>query len=691
VLEAKTNLQSEIENFAPHEELRHALLLTYNFDGPFIEDPERGLLEALWRRNCTNVLVVRDGKAVLAEKRSHRYRVVNAAYSRQTFHSKLLLVLSSSEVLAAVGSANLTRGGLETNLELTNIYCLTRSLGPHKFFTSLRDYVARLLRLELSGTNTPTRDSANQIVADLDAFLAEASAARSAVEPLLLHNYDETLLPQIVRALPAKRLEMLWIVSPFYEPAPEVGPGEDPHDDILSQSLLETVFKLCSFHRLDGAPPVRFYFQATDKGATLLPLPLLQPWKASIELYRKNPTADDPRVLHGKMLVLAGRAANGRRFVALVHGSANFTRSALLEMPPQGNAELVVLTVFFRPAELAERLAGHLGLDQLFSKVDDWDRLSVRLLPARQPMPSVEVLEAWVSLPDRLVHVAFRASPVAHLLAASILSGAKDNSALLALGNINLPFPQCGEFPLPEAAMITQGPDNGLRQLPYHRIRLEAFDEEGRSIGRSEAALNVDSPEGFYGDWLCSPEESRLENRIFQAGLGAVADYGAMRKYVERVLSASGRGRDQSVPMPSHQADLDRFFRRVHLGFRGVNLRLRQAGGSPYVCRDTLRRLLSRWAQEVAQTDNSYSPEQRLYIADRILRAASDCADAMRRAKRPPATIAPIMREEFLNHALPLANFARELTRDAALQVAARGLLARWSKLQRQHQSRANP
>ena len=245
---------------------------------------------------------------------------------------------------------------------------------------------------------------------------------------------------------------------------------------------------------------MRFYFQATDKGATLLPLPLLRPWKASIELYRKNPAADDPRALHGKMLVLAGRAANGRRFVALVHGSANFTRSALLETPPQGNAEgLVVLTMFFRPAELAERLAGHLGLDQLFSKVDDWDRLTVRSLPARQPTPVVEVLEAWVSLPDRVVRVAFRASPAVHLLAVSILSGAKDNSAQLALGKLNPPFPQCGEFPLPEAAIITQGPDNGLRQLPYHRIRLEAFDQEGHSIGRAEAALNVDSQRGFTG------------------------------------------------------------------------------------------------------------------------------------------------------------------------------------------------
>ena len=64
MLNASLNLKTLIENFAPDDDLRHALLLTYNFDGGFLEDAEHGLLETLWRRNCENLIVVRDGKGM---------------------------------------------------------------------------------------------------------------------------------------------------------------------------------------------------------------------------------------------------------------------------------------------------------------------------------------------------------------------------------------------------------------------------------------------------------------------------------------------------------------------------------------------------------------------------------------------------------------------------------------------------
>ncbi len=680
--EAKINLFGEIENFAPHEDVRHALLLTYNFDGPFIEESERGLLDVLWRRNCTNILVVRDGRAVVAEKgkQSHRYAVVNAAYSKRTFHPKLVLLLSSSEILAAVGSANLTRGGLETNLELVNIYRLSCHSGPRKFFVSLRDYVLRLLNLELS-LNAPTQQAAKQLVADLDTFLAETTAVHGFAEPLLLHNYEKPLWPQIVGSLPAKRLESLWVVSPFYEPPP--GAAEDPPDDAPDRSLLANIFESFSFSGKQS-PPLRFYFQADGKGLTLLPVPLLRHWKNSIELYQKNSTADDKRALHGKMLALAGRAANGKHFVTLVVGSANFTRAALLAMPPNGNAELVVLTTFFRPDDLAERLADHLNLNQLFSKVEDWDRLTVRALPPKRSTPAVEVFEGWVSLAERQVRVFFRASAAVHRLVVTMLSASKDKTDPLMLGEMTAPLPQFGEFKLPEAAIILSEPGGGVRQLPYHRVRVEAFDDKGRLLGTGEAELNVDCPERFCGDWLCSAEESRLEDRIYQAGLGVVADYASMRQQVERVLSAAERGHDESAPKPSHQADLDVFFRRLHLGFRGLSLRLHQGDGSAYDCRGALRQL-AQWAQEAAQKDELHSVEQRLYIADRILRAAADCVEIMWRAKRPVSTIATILHEDFLDRAAPLAVFVREQSRDPSLGVAGRDLMARWRTLQKQY------
>jgi hypothetical protein len=91
-LNAKINLLEVIESFSPSEDIQNALLLTFNFDGLYLEDPERGLLESIWQRNCTNILVIRDSKAVIKHKQSQRYNVINASFSKRIFHSKLILL-----------------------------------------------------------------------------------------------------------------------------------------------------------------------------------------------------------------------------------------------------------------------------------------------------------------------------------------------------------------------------------------------------------------------------------------------------------------------------------------------------------------------------------------------------------------------------------------------------------------------
>lgn len=236
MLDAVLNLRNVVENFSPNDDIRHALLLTYNFDGQFLEDPERGLLETLWQRNCTNVLIVRDGKAVIEEKRSHRYSAVNAAYSMGTFHPKLLLLISESEALAAVGSANLTRGGLEKNLELTCVYSLTRTGGPNHLFEAIRGYLHNYLGRELEKASNHQREAFKTLLKDFDRFLGDARPAHGSakVHPSFLHNYEEPLLPQIVRELPSTQLDELWIVSPFFEP--ETGStSDDPSTEDLDR------------------------------------------------------------------------------------------------------------------------------------------------------------------------------------------------------------------------------------------------------------------------------------------------------------------------------------------------------------------------------------------------------------------------------------------------------------------------
>lgn len=700
-LNAELNLRTVIETFAPQDDVRHALFLTYNFDGEVLEDAERGLLEVLWQRNCENALVVRDGKALLTEKRSHRYSVINAAYSRRTFHPKFMLLLAPSEMLAVIGSANLTRGGLERNLELGGVYRLTRTSGPLSLFSALRDYLHDHLQRELIAASPQQRNAFDILVRDFDRFLNDARSARSTVEPLFLHNYDQPLLPQIVQALPDKRLDALWIVSPFFEPdpirhqSPSDSPassdiasphpsvkhatgGDDPPGDTLDEALLEEIFRTFTFATGDQQPPIRIYFQTSTANATRLPLNVLQRFKSHIALYAKDPTAIDQRTLHAKMLVFIGRHRAGKPFVTVVYGSANFTRAALLSTPPKGNAEIVVVTQLPYADNPARKLDEYLNLRELFTEIHNWDTLICQASPPPTTPHGVQVWEGLVSLTNQTVTVFFH---VDHPDAQRVTVTLRGDQPDLLLGEVTAPFPDSQEFPLPKAAIVTVNLEMGLQQLPYHCVCVEAFDANGQLLGRGEGALNVDCPGAFYGDW--HPNHlwlDTLDTQIYLVGLGDTAGYAALRAHVERVLSTASAGRSDAAPAPSHQADLDLFFRRLHIGFRGLRRHLEQTHGSLYVFGDVLRQL-ARWAQVAVQGDEQYTTEQRLYLCERIVQTALECVEVMKKVGHTPEVLAPIVRDEFLGGAKPILDYVDELHCDENVGIAARNLLKQWSTL----------
>jgi len=222
----------------------------------------------------------------------------------------------------------------------------------------------------------------------------------------------------------------------------------------------------------------------------------------------------------------------------------------------------------------------------------------------------------------------------------------------------------------------------GLRQLPYHCVRVEAFDANGQSLGWGEGALNVDCPGAFYGDW--HPNHlwlDTLDTRIYLAGLGNTAGYTALRAHVERVLSTASSGRSDAPPSPSHQADLDLFFRRLHIGFRGLRRRLEQTHGSLYVFGDVLRQLAG-WAQAAVQGDEQYTTEQRLYLCERIVQTALECVDIMEKTGHVLEVLAPIVSDEFLSGAEPILDYVDELRHDENVGTVARNLLKQWSMLQ---------
>jgi hypothetical protein len=161
-------IRDAIGSFAPGQGLRAALLLTYSFDGKWIEE---GFVPDLFDRPVATALVVRDANRILTEAPSVRYHRANAGFSTRVFHPKLGLFVAEDRALAIVGSANLTRGGLERNLELGSAFEVTREGGPRQLFEGILSYVAGPLMSELE-----TRGSGAASLRDTAAALQEVLA-----------------------------------------------------------------------------------------------------------------------------------------------------------------------------------------------------------------------------------------------------------------------------------------------------------------------------------------------------------------------------------------------------------------------------------------------------------------------------------------------------------------------------------
>lgn len=679
-LNATLNLSEAIGNFAAHADIQHALLLTYTFDGPYLEDTERGLLEILWRRNCENVLVLRDSKAVLAEKHSLRYRVVNVAHSTRVFHSKLILLMAEAEVMAIVGSANLTRGGLETNLETGHVYRLSRDAGPRVLFESLADYLDNGLRRELSKSSPQHQAVYDLLIRDLRRFLQDVPAHHS-VEPIFLHNYAEPLLPQIARCLPGRCLDALWVVSPFFEPDHR---PEDPNDEI-DATLLGQIFDRQNFTPVQTDTSwVHLYFQTTGSNVTTLPVNLLEPYKSQIALYARDTAGLDRRTLHAKLLVFIGRTSMRRDaspFVVLVHGSANFTKAALLSVPPDGNAEIVVVTPLPRPAEVTRKLADYLNLPELFVQLHDWKGLQSK--PAFTPpaTTAVRIWECLVSVADQQVTLFFEVKNTNAQRVNVILCG---DGHECSLGQAAAPFAPSITFDVPDG-LFEPATEPGYRRLPYHSVRVDVFDAAGLTLGTGLGPLNVDCPEAFCEDWWCQPIDLRLDNQIYLAGLGRRANYEAMRKQVEHV-SQSGSLLANTIPLPTHQADLDLFFRRIHTGLRGLRWRVEYARGSLYVLGDVLRQL-ARWTNQVVLDEPGdaapapFSIEQKLYLCDRLIQTAAECATITRKSADQERLVPTIVCEDFIEPVKTVVQQIDHWRHDPALSAFAQGSLNRWNQL----------
>ena len=605
-------LQDAIGGFAPGQAFRAVLLLTYSFDGGWLEE---SFVPELFDRPVTTALVIRDRNAVVTEARTIRYHRVNAVYSNRVFHPKLGLFIAEDRALAVLGSANLTRGGLERNLELGSVFHVSPDGGPRRLFQSLLEYVAGPLAQEVNG---PSESAIRDIVVALREVLQLVPREKDRLHTFL-HNYKQALWDQILKELPHRHVTKVSIVSPFFEPNKET--SEDPADQ-ADDGIFARLFKDLTFDPAKGARPVSVFFQQSE-GATQLPINKLGAWKPQLDLRQRLSTTDQARPLHGKMLVIEGaKGPKHEPYLVTVFGSPNFTSAALLSCPPDGNAEIALLTHLPPKRNGTQRIWSIMGLDSLFSEVKDWTTL--HYVEAHRPrLPAVgefRVDDAWLSVADRKLVLTWQGSTSA---ASELRVLVEANGAWTTVSSIDLGTETRVEL---DVGVLFQTDEAGLVSVRAARLRIELLDATGKVMAVSDAPLNVDCPQQFCGLAMVGKLMATLDQRIAFAGCGIPKTYREQQKFLEQ-----HRGKDRQVgkilKALTHQADLDRFFRNLHAGFRGIKSQAEAMPNSEFTLRRSVRDL-ERWCQEVLLPDGQVpTNECRLFLIDRLGRAVQSTLD----------------------------------------------------------------
>lgn len=220
---------------------------------------------------------------------TYRYNLWHANW-KGTFHPKLICLMSAGEVIAGLGSSNLTSGGLQENLEA---WSFSRDSG---FLSGVRDFLKALAKKNIVSPRVC-----------IDEFLA-LLPQRS--PKAVFSTLDGDLMGQVISRLsgPVKRLD---IISPIYG---------DPASVIEKLRSKIKGAKVC-LHTDDAAIP-------EIKGTT------------EYKRLKRPEVWDEERRSIGRVHAKLYAFHSGRR-VDLFWGSANLSRSAWLRSDATANIELL--------------------------------------------------------------------------------------------------------------------------------------------------------------------------------------------------------------------------------------------------------------------------------------------------------------------------------------------------------------
>lgn len=618
------SVRDAVLSFAARDPLDAALFLTYSFDGRWFEE---AIIPELCERPIATMLVVRDRNAISSEAPSVRYHKANAHSA--VFHPKLILLVAQRQARAIISSANLTRGGFERQRELGQVFDISPSNNNHfSLFQTLLDYLRTGVLIEVCGV--AAKAVANTAGA-LEEVLKQLDSPAPPTSHFLLHNYSRSIWDQVLGHLPHRVLTRAVIVSPFFEPDrthPE-DPALGPEDASIFARLL---FEDFHFEPPKGELPVRVLFSQSE-GKTELPVQKLSRHAQMIGFWAHNELKNR---LHAKLVLLEGAAGNGRKpFLWLLRGSPNFTSAALLQRPPHANAELAVLTELPSRRNVLKQVIDRLDLEQDFQLVRDLEALTTE---PREGSPSPKIngaLDVTYQVATREIRVSMREAPPIGAIVRILLqrSGTWDIIGEAEASGIN-------ELTIAVSGLAEVDKQTDLLEMRGTTVRIEIIGPTG-DVSVAETPINVDVPEDFCGLTLVGTALLTLDERIARAGIGAQPTYREQLKWLETRKTKASETPVSTVA--SHHADLDRFYRNIHQGLRGMVARIKTNPGSEFAVRRSLDEL-TRWMAEAAtSTPDEITCECRLFLLNRLFRRTKVIVDSVTEELRPRI---PLIAEE---------------------------------------------
>lgn len=475
----------------------HALILTHNIDFLFVQSV---LATKLRQAGNPRITIFADGMCAAQAFRAQgalldglgvRYRVVPVDMGAgRRFHPKALLLTGPDRAAVAIGSGNLTHGGMAANREAWT-FAISDGEGAN-LFAGLRAYLDRFIR---------TLPLAEPLLDGLDAVFDPTQAWVEALPPatgLAGSPSDIPLLDQVTQFITGD-VHAISVLAPYYD---EQG---------IALSTIASRF----------AAPVTCWMQPGRVGLSQVATEHL-PQNVTLKSIdcKAAEVGRRPSFIHAKVLTF-----HRQDDVVLAVGSANCSQAALLADNSWGNAELMVVGTVTH--EVAEALFSDLVRSDeapdfpLLPPADDWEKMEsqpLRILAARHEGERLDVAFRAVSLfTDLVVEATEGAWPAAsvdvvHSIATFVLPRRLRTIAFRARG-------QHGESILSPDAWVD---DEASLSAPATLRRMLRSLQESDAINPIQAFSSILE---LFRDYLHDPQAAHRRIKHHEAADGPPRPY----------------------------------------------------------------------------------------------------------------------------------------------------------------------